>query len=281
MPQKITLFTVLFFASTVVLAQSTCQTRVDAHQKATTPQRVEYCLTQDAYPAETVSNPELIYAQVSSHNPVAAPKQKEYTPSNPYFDENKYTVMQGYVGTSQFPVFQNSIMSEQELAAQRKAWLEREAALNQANAPLIVRQAPTAIVAAPGVAQPTVTKPVVAIAETKSGLVYRSHKPGRVMKQKGLVEESQVTTTSVTTTTVETKPAEEPNLTSMADELALPAASQSTTETTTTVSSTTAASVSLPETKSAEDALGGIPDNPYAQPVDLTNTDETIPYGGK
>lgn len=260
MRKELFLLSALLF-STAVFAQSTCQTRVDAHQKATTPQRVEYCLTQDAYPATTVSQPELVYAQVSSHQPAAEPQQKEYTSSNPYFNEDKYTVMRGYVGTTQFPEFQNATMSEQEMAAYRKAWLEREAALNQAAHPIPPQQpvyTTTATVTYPTLTKPAVTKPAVSVVETKAGLSRRSAKPQRVMKQAGLVTKETVT--------VKETPSTETDL------------SQTTAPTEETTVTTVQQQSS---TQPSADELGLLPDNPYAQPADLTTADETIPYGEK
>ena len=258
---KIGSFILLLVFSSTVFAQSTCETRVDSHQKASTPQRVEYCLTQDVYSAPTEARPELIYSEVSSYQPAVQEKQKEYTSSNPYFKEDKYTITQGYVGTTQFPAFQNAIMSEQEIAANRQAWLEQQGALNPSVTPVAARPTATTTTTTtttttantkPAVTKPAVTKP--AVVETKAGITRRSTKPGRTMKQVAKVEK---------TTSQETSSAQQtPTVT--------------TTTTTTATTETTASTATQP----SEEELGLLPNNPYAQPEDLT-TNETIPYGDK
>ena len=252
MRNGIVLLGILLITSPGVFAQSTCQTRVDAHQNATTPQRVEYCLTQEADPSLMMAQPELIYAQVSSHQPAKEPKQKEYSSANPYFNENKYTVMHGYVGTTQFPEFQNATISEQELAARRKVWLEHEAALNRAAAqPVYV---PTA---QPVLTKPAVTKPAVLVTETRAGLARRSTKPNRVMKQTVAVEKTIVSST--------------------------PQSVEKDTETTLEETPKPVQSQTVEQKTNPPDAdeLGLTLDNPYAQPTDLTDADEMIPYGEK
>ena len=256
MHKGIVLFSILFI-TTEVFAQSTCQTRVDAHQKATTPQRVEYCLTQEMDPATAVSQPELVYAQVSSHKPAVEPKQKEYTSSNPYFSEDKYTVMQGYVGTTQFPEFQNATLSEQEINARRKEWLKNQSALERTTYSA-TPQPVYVTTARPVLTKPALTKPTVSVVETKTGLARRSSKPQRVMKQTVVVEKKEISVS--TDDTLEEK---ETGATPVVKEdEKIPVVAQE-------------------KEQPSEDELGLMPDNPYAQPADLTNSDETIPYGEK
>ena len=57
-------------------AASTCETRVDSHQDATTKQRVAYCLTPEAE-APAAPGPELVYYGVSSSKPAEEPQTEE------------------------------------------------------------------------------------------------------------------------------------------------------------------------------------------------------------
>jgi len=117
--RKFYLFSILLLAASPVLqAASTCETRVDHHQNATTAQRVEYCLNDDTAVAEP-DGPELVYYGIK----VSAPeKEKEGTGrETQYFNGKKVKVNRDYVGTQNFPVFENDIPSEQELIAQQQA----------------------------------------------------------------------------------------------------------------------------------------------------------------
>lgn len=91
------------FMTAAVYAQSTCETRVDAHQKATTNQRVAYCLTPDTVPAD-VTYSELVYSEVSTPQMKQTQKQTPRTTTKPgRFDPEKVTVARTYVATTQFP----------------------------------------------------------------------------------------------------------------------------------------------------------------------------------
>ena len=85
-------------------AQSTCETRVDAHQRATTKQRVAYCLTPDAVAADD-SYSGLVFSGVSTARPQATqPTQQERPTSKPgRFEPENITVSRSYVATAQFP----------------------------------------------------------------------------------------------------------------------------------------------------------------------------------
>lgn len=87
----------------VTYAQSTCETRVDAHQKATTRERVTYCLTPDAT-AVNDSYAGLVFSGVSSHEPqVVQTKQERPTAKPGHYDVEDMTVSRIYVATNQFP----------------------------------------------------------------------------------------------------------------------------------------------------------------------------------
>ena len=89
---------------TTVYAQSTCETRVDAHQRATTNQRVAYCLTPDFGAADTAYSG-LVFAGVSSHQPQdTQPVVQEHpTAKQGSFKSKNITVNSSYIPTVQFP----------------------------------------------------------------------------------------------------------------------------------------------------------------------------------
>jgi len=88
-------------------AASTCETRVDSHQDATTRERVAYCLSQEPVEVEEeTAGPQLVYSGAYSV------KQKEQTPvksdvKNGYFKGDQLSVRREYVGSEQFPAFTN------------------------------------------------------------------------------------------------------------------------------------------------------------------------------
>lgn len=86
------------------VAQSTCETRVDAHQRATTKQRVAYCLNPDA----TVPNNAyagLVFSGVSAHypQPASVVKQEPLTTRPGSFEPEEVTLARDYIETMQFP----------------------------------------------------------------------------------------------------------------------------------------------------------------------------------
>ncbi len=170
--KKIFVFVIAVFTVMPLAAQSTCETRVDKHQKATTKQRVAYCLTPETTPVEQ-NNTELIYYGVSS----AKPQEETVTPSknkNPYFYQDKVDVSRGFVGTERFPKFVNDTLSEEELAA------------------LQVHQAQYD---AHGAVKPTRTngKAVAGtLRETQKGIAHRQQKPARYITSVMLTEETVV-----------------------------------------------------------------------------------------
>lgn len=121
--KKIYLFSVLLLAgATVIQGASTCETRVDRHQNATTTQRVEYCLNDDPAAAEP-EGPELVYYGVTA--PDSKKQEKEGNGrSTQYFNGKKVRVNRDYVGTKTFPAFENDIPSEQAIIAQQQAMVK-------------------------------------------------------------------------------------------------------------------------------------------------------------
>ncbi len=102
--RKILILLSSFFLSVLAGAQSTCETRVDAHQRATTKQRVAYCLTPDSVAADD-TNAGLVFSGVSAHYPsdvqsvdMGGAKAKECA-----FKPEQVVVSRSYVGTAQFP----------------------------------------------------------------------------------------------------------------------------------------------------------------------------------
>lgn len=255
---KSTLLITLLASSTVTFAQSTCQTRVDAHQHASTPERVAYCLTQEIYPANSAPVPELIYAEISSRRPVKEVKQKEYTPSNSYFHGDKYAITRGYVGTYQFPEFHNATMSEQELAAMQQPWVQGETYSTVVTQPYIGQpyveqpymeqsyvEQPlgVSVISQSEYEVPVATKPVVTsrsyTRETETGIAHRSSRPQRTMEQ---------TVVSVSSANNATYPN----------------------------SYSQSSSVTTYQPNPVDmDEMNMFPNNPYAQPDEF----ETIPYG--
>ena len=115
MKQKVFLLA-LFLTSAVLSVASTCEVRVDQHQKATTQQRIDYCLNEPAAPAAQQNGPELIYKSISYQK--EPPKAEPSKPlKQQYFDENEVGVERKYIDSARFPAFKNDIMSEQELKA--------------------------------------------------------------------------------------------------------------------------------------------------------------------
>lgn len=103
----------LCFLPVLTGAQSTCETRVDAHQRATTKQRVAYCLTPDAVAVDNTYTG-LVFSGVSAHYPSteqpadtsgAKAKDGEFKPE-------QVAVSRNYVGTAQFPQVFNDDASE-------------------------------------------------------------------------------------------------------------------------------------------------------------------------
>ena len=99
-------FFVLFSAALPAVCASTCETRVDAHQDASTRQRVEYCLTPEKA-APVAPGPEVVYYGVSSAAPTNEAAADEKQRKQVYFDKDGVALSQNYVDTSKFPSFTN------------------------------------------------------------------------------------------------------------------------------------------------------------------------------
>ena len=180
---------------------STCETRVDAHQKASTPKRVEYCLTQEEIAEVQKPTAQVIYSSVSTNEP-APSAQVTTSGSGGYFHGDKYEITRGYVETTQFPEFQNEFPSEQMRQAQRQ-----ELSLPSYDNTPVANSVPTSAVVKK-------SKPEVLQTETKAGIRRRQSKPSRFMKQtfeeQSAVSESE---TVLPMASSEVSGNEEPNLT--------------------------------------------------------------------
>ena len=113
-------------AALPAFAASTCETRVDSHQDATTNQRVAYCLTPEAE-APAAPGPTLVYYGVSGSKPAEEPKQDEEKREPVYFDKNGVQVTQNFVDSDNFPPFENDRLSVQDRAAARELGKEEAA----------------------------------------------------------------------------------------------------------------------------------------------------------
>jgi len=168
-------FAVCMAASLPGFCASTCETRVDSHQNATTLERVRYCLTpEEELPAPAGS--ELVYYGVSSKAPAEEPASDGRYKQR-YFDKNGVAVSQDYLGTRRFPAFTNDTLSEQERialeAAEKEAW---EKAQQEAAKKAATEKAPARLSAPSVLAE---QEPVM----SKAQLAARKEKPKRFMKE--------------------------------------------------------------------------------------------------
>lgn len=107
-------------------AQSTCETRVDAHQQASTVQRVHYCLMNDQGGA-LVHNPAMVFSGVSSpkEQPTVQPTKQDDSGARPgTFKPKQIGVSKVFVETRQFPKLDDGRVSQQEIYAKQSALLE-------------------------------------------------------------------------------------------------------------------------------------------------------------
>ena len=173
MKKPFAVFVLFFSAALPAFCASTCETRVDMHQDATTLERAAYCLTPEAEPPAP-AGPELVYYGVSGNAP-QDPSAQDARYKQKYFDKDGVAVAQDYVGTRNFPAFTNDTLSEQERLALEKA--EKEA-LEKAQADT-QKKAVTA--------NPPLRTPSVLVEQepqmTKAQLAARKNKPKRFMKQ--------------------------------------------------------------------------------------------------
>lgn len=119
-------FFMFSLAALPALAASTCETRVDSHQDATTKQRVAYCLTPEAE-APAAPGPALVYYGVSGSKPAEEPKQEEEERKPVYFDKDGVAVTQQFVDSDNFPPFENDRLSVQDRLAAREMGKEEAA----------------------------------------------------------------------------------------------------------------------------------------------------------
>ena len=150
------------------VAQSTCETRVDAHPSATTPQRVDYCLTNSVEPSGSRSG--LLFFNVTSQYPVTYSTVEEISAWEDDFDPGVMRLEKLFVNTPRFPRLKNETVSEQEF------WTAHLAAMEQAAK---AAQAAQAAKAAQQAATEKTTSVAEQITETKTGILVRRTKPKR------------------------------------------------------------------------------------------------------
>lgn len=170
-------FAIFFMLSTAALpafcAVSTCETRVDRHQTATTRERVAYCLTPEAE-QPLPPGPELVYYGISTNKPAPETEETPVSKKPVYFDKDGVQVAQDYVDTKKFPAFTNDVLSEQERLALEQA--AKEEAARQAKLAASA-QAPKRLAESA-----SLTAPSVLAEEEEQGLLARQKKPKRFMK---------------------------------------------------------------------------------------------------
>ena len=115
---KKSLLVLIVFTAAVAAQASTCETRVDSHPCATTPQRVDYCLTPEAAAAEQ-KGPSVIVSSVTTKEPDTSTPEKTSSLKQKYYNEDDMSVRHKYVGSAQFPQLKNDIQSERERQAEQ------------------------------------------------------------------------------------------------------------------------------------------------------------------
>jgi len=179
---KNSLLFLLVVSACTAYAASTCETRVDSHQTATTRERVEYCLAEEQVAPEEVSGPELVYSKTYSNEPETTTPGKS-TVKDGYFKRKNVSVRRQYIGSSNFPAFTNDTPSEQERAELAAAYGEgvigEEQSLDAEEIKKISSQrAPSRL------SEPAPERKVAVTAEQEArGLKARQEKPKRFMKQ--------------------------------------------------------------------------------------------------
>ena len=188
--KRIFLFFCAGILATTASAQSTCLTRVDAHQQATTKERISYCLSPDTVQG-TANNSGVIFSGVSLRQvPVSYVEEQKPTATNGYFKEDQVTVSKNFVSTQRFPQLTESRMSVQEQLAQLKQQAQPTLSPVQTACPdgtCVTQTAP--------VAGQTNAQQFRRVTETISGLRARQKKPGRrLLQQVQPVQESAADT---------------------------------------------------------------------------------------
>ena len=188
------LLVLFLFSACALSAQTTCEMRVDAHQKASTMQRVDYCLNAPVV-LDPMDNAEVIYYGVITQDQQNGKEEKD-TAKDGYYDDTKLEVSRGYLGTRQFPAFTNDTLSESEREYQRRHLqaAKEEIARQQAEKVAAAKAEENQKLAAaqksqaPQQAQLAATAPVqivkadngaAAVKETKKGVLSRQKKPAR------------------------------------------------------------------------------------------------------
>ncbi len=186
-------FFTFLMAALPAFAASTCETRVDSHQNATTRERVAYCLTPETVVAEKKAEPELVYYGVSDKNP--APQTKEAAAREQvYFDKDGVAVSQDYVGTKKFPTFANDTLSEQERWALEEARKKADAERAKLEA---TKEAPKRIMAAEkeaASADPSKLLTPSVLEEENKSYALRQKRPQRFMKKAAVPAQQPATT---------------------------------------------------------------------------------------
>ena len=118
--KKIFFLTALFLTAVTAHAVSTCETRVDKHQDATTLQRVNYCLTPEMIVSDAPQDPDLVYYGIVDKKPAAQKEETTSSRGQSYFKGSNVSVYRDYVGTNQFPELENDILSDKELQELRE-----------------------------------------------------------------------------------------------------------------------------------------------------------------
>lgn len=178
-------------------AQSTCETRVDAHPHATTLQRVNYCL--NAAQEESSNNPGLVFSGVTVRHPADEQAASHPSAHNGYFKQDKIEVSQTFVETQQFPKLTNDTLSEREIWQRRRA--AYQAPVQQAE---VAGQEAVRLPQEKFMSQEVVPslqgKQFAEVPETKAGLKARKTKPGRRLVQEPVVNEEAASAAPETAT---------------------------------------------------------------------------------
>ncbi len=180
-------------------AQSTCETRVDAHQKASTVQRVHYCL-MDEQDGSAVHNPAMVFSGVSSpkEQPAVQPaptKQDDALARPGAFKPNQVDVSQEFVPTRQFPKLDDGRVSQQEIYAKQSALLEgkkmAQAAVDQSSCTISEQEVETVrrpvlkqMTDAPVLAEKPARKAKRTHKKTITKTVVETTQPGKVQEKR-------------------------------------------------------------------------------------------------
>lgn len=174
------LFLLFFSAALPAFSASTCETRVDAHQDATTLERAAYCLTPEEEPPAPEGQ-RLLYYSVSNKTPKQGEAEPQDAYKQKYFDKKDLSVRRNYVETRAFPEFTNDTLSEQECLALEQA--EKEA-LEKAHAEAMAKvEKKNSSLDGPSVLDEKEPK------MSKAQLAVRKTKPNRVMNSEAQEEE--------------------------------------------------------------------------------------------